>query len=274
MIDTRRQELAEFLQAMRQRGSPEAFGFPSGSRRRTQGLRREEVAQLAGISATWYTWIEQAREINVSAEALDRLANALKLSKSERSYLFDMADRRDPYAQHNEADAAPDVLIQMLQQMALPAYIMGRTWDVLAWNNAASALFKGWLDQAANAKPSAPDARPPNLLRFVFLQPHATTFVVDWELRARRLVAEFRADCRARLEEPDVKQLVDELSNSSAAFSQFWKQHDVLERQGGQRAFLHPDKGLIEYQQVTLRPVEQEQLKLVLLQPLSERLKG
>ncbi|NOU25623.1 MAG: helix-turn-helix domain-containing protein, partial [Methylotenera sp.] len=81
-MDTRRKELAEFLQAMRQRGAPEAFGFPSGARRRTQGLRREEVAQLANISATWYTWIEQGREVNVSAETLDRLALALKLSKS------------------------------------------------------------------------------------------------------------------------------------------------------------------------------------------------
>jgi DNA-binding XRE family transcriptional regulator len=94
-MDTRRKELGEFIQALRQRGTPEEFGFPSGARRRTQGLRREEVAQLAGISATWYTWIEQGREVNVSAETLERLASALKLSKSERAYLFDMADRRD-----------------------------------------------------------------------------------------------------------------------------------------------------------------------------------
>ncbi len=260
-MDTRRQELAEFLQAMRQRGSPEAFGFPSGARRRTQGLRREEVAQLAGISATWYTWIEQARDINVSPEALDRLANALKLSKSERSYLFDMADRRDPQAQHSEVDSAPETLIQMLMYIDIPAYIMGRTWDVLAWNQAASALFSGWLDNVDAASPR------PNLRRFVCPHKPAQDFVVNWDMRARRLVAEFRADCRTRLEEPEVKQLVDELSNSSEAFNQYWKQHDVLERQGGQREFNHPQRGLIEYQQVTLRPVEQEQLKLVLLQP-------
>ncbi|HEY0905913.1 MAG TPA: helix-turn-helix transcriptional regulator, partial [Methylophilus sp.] len=93
-MDTRRKELGEFLQAIRQRGSPEAFGFPAGNRRRTRGLRREEVAQLAAISATWYTWIEQGRDVNVSADALERLATALKLSRSERSYLFDMTDRR------------------------------------------------------------------------------------------------------------------------------------------------------------------------------------
>lgn len=259
-MDTKRKELAEFLTALRQRGTPEEFGFPTGARRRTQGLRREEIAQLAGISATWYTWIEQGREVNVSAEALDRLATALKLSKSERSYLFDMADRRDPQAHHLESDTAPETLVQMLANIQIPAYIMGRTWDLLAWNDAASDLFAGWLNQTYT------DTRP-NLLRFVFLHPSAKGFVVDWEMRARRLVAEFRADCRSRLEEAELKKLVAELAQTSADFDRFWKQHDVLERQGGQREFNHPKLGLISYSQVTLRPVEQEQLKLVLLQP-------
>lgn len=258
-VDTRRKELGEFLQALRQRGTPEEFGFPSGARRRTQGLRREEVAQLAGISATWYTWIEQGREVNVSAEALERLASALKLSKSERTYLFDMADRRDPQAHHLEADTAPETLVNMLESIQIPAYILGRTWDILAWNAQASALFVDWLEKAE------PDTRP-NLLRFVFSHTNAKQFVVDWELRARRLVAEFRADCRSRLEETELKRLVNELSQASADFERFWKQHDVLERQGGQRQFNHPTQGLISYSQVTLRPVEQEQLKLVLLQ--------
>jgi transcriptional regulator with XRE-family HTH domain len=260
-MDSKRKELGEFLTAMRQRGTPEEYGFPSGARRRTQGLRREEVAQLAGISATWYTWIEQGREVNVSAEALERLATALKLSKSERSYLFDMTDRRDPHAHMLEADTAPETLIAMLNNIQIPAYIMGRTWDLLAWNTPASQLFTGWLD---NTEPS--DSRP-NLLRFVFLNSNAKQFVVEWEMRARRLVAEFRADCRSRLEEPELKRLVNELSQASTDFERFWKQHDVLERQGGQRQFNHPAKGLISYSQVTLRPVEQEQLKLVLLQP-------
>jgi len=260
-MDTRRQELAEFLQAMRQRGEPEAFGFPLGARRRTLGLRREEVAQLANISATWYTWIEQGREVNVSAEALDRLAVALKLSKSERTYLFDMADRRDPQANINEADTAPETLTKMLESIQIPAYIMGRTWNLLAWNKPAEALFNGWLDNWSKDTPQ------PNLLRFVFLHANAKQFVVDWEQRARRLVAEFRADCRSRLEEPALQKLVNELTQANPAFDQFWKQHDVLERQGGQREFNHPQHGLISYQQVTLRPVEQEQLKMVLLQP-------
>ena len=263
-MDTRRQELAEFLQALRQRSTPEAFGFPEGSRRRTKGLRREEIAQLAGISPTWYTWIEQGREVNVSADALDRLALALKLSRSERAYLFDMADRRDPRSAEMEADTAPEALVGMIANITIPAYIMGRYWDVLAWNPPAAELFTGWLDQ-----PSRADEPLPNLLRYVFQIPEARQFVVNWEVRARRLVAEFRADCRSRLEEPALHRLVLELSQTSSDFNRFWKQHDVLERQGGQREFNHPKRGLISYQQVTLRPVDQEQLKLVLLSPSS-----
>jgi transcriptional regulator with XRE-family HTH domain len=261
-MDTRRKELGEFLQALRQRCAPEAFGFAPGSRRRTIGLRREEVAQLAGISPTWYTWIEQGRDVNVSAEALDRLAQTLRFSRSERAYLFEMAGRRDPQVAESDDDAAPSVLTSLLADIAAPAYIMGRSWDLLAWNRPAAALFSGWLDQA----PTAP-AIPPNLLRFVFLRSETRHFLVDWEIRARRIAAEFRADCRARLEETRVRRLIDELTKSSPEFASFWKQHDVLERQGGQRVFNHPQRGLISFQQVTLRPVEQEQLKLVLLKP-------
>ena len=130
---------------------------------------------------------------------------------------------------------------------------------MLAWNKAAAELFTGWLDQKA--------APLPNLLRFVFQNPQAQSFVDNWEVRARRIVAEFRADCRSRLDEPGVQQLVTELEQSSPEFARFWKQHDVLERQGGQRTFNHPKLGLIHFQQVTLRPVEQDQLKLVLLKP-------
>lgn len=261
-MDSRRQELGEFLQALRRRSAPEASGFPAGSRRRTQGLRREEVAQLAAISPTWYTWIEQGREVNVSAEVLDRLSQALNLSRSERVYLFEMAGRHDPHGAHQEEDTVPQTLISLLADIAIPAYIMGRYWDVLAWNPPATELFTGWLDQ-----PPLAGAQLPNLLRFVFESPLARQFVVSWEPRARRIAAEFRADCRNRLEEPALQRLVTELEQASPEFARYWKQHDVLERQGGQRAFNHPRRGLISYQQVTLRPEEQDQLKLVLLKP-------
>ncbi len=257
-IDKRREELAEFLQAIRKRGTPEAFGFPTGSRRRTKGLRREEVAQLAGISATWYTWIEQGRDVNMSADALIRLAQALKLTRTERAYLFDLAGRRDPQGHIQEEDIASDTLTTLLKDIQIPAYILGRTWNILAWNTEAETLFGNWLTPEQNTI-------APNLLRLVFTHPNAKDFVINWEVRSKRLVAEFRADCRSRLEEPELQDLVAELSKTSTEFDQFWQQHDVLERQGGLREFKHTTLGALEYQQVTMRPVDQEQLKLVML---------
>ncbi len=255
----RRKELGEFLQAIRKRGTPEQFGFPVGVRRRTTGLRREEVAQLASISATWYTWIEQGRDVNMSADALLRLTQALKLTKTERAYLFDLAGRRDPQGHIQEEDLASTTLTDVLSNIQIPAYILGSTWNVLAWNKQAADLFGDWFTEES--------AIAPNLLRLVFTAQNAKEFVVNWEVRSKRLVAEFRADCRSRLEEPELQALVTELSQTNLAFEQFWKQHDVLERQGGLREFNHAQHGLLRYQQVTMLPVDQEQLKLVILMP-------
>ena len=260
---TRRKELAAFLQIIRNRSQPADFGFPAGNRRRTAGLRREEMAQIVGISTTWYTWIEQGREVNISAEALDRLARNLRLTRSERAYLFEIADRRDPQGSPSENDDVPPLFIELLSEVCVPAYLMGRYWDLLGWNDAAAKLFTGWLDQ-----PRTVDEPAPNLLRFVFLEPQTRSFLVDWEARARRITAEFRADCRNALEEPALIRLVDELSAASADFARYWKEHDVLERQGGERRFMHPKCGAISYQQVTLRPDEHEHLKLVVLKPV------
>ena len=261
----RRKELAAFLQAIRNRGQPADFGFPAGTRRRTAGLRREEMAQIVGISTTWYTWIEQGREANISADALDRLASHLRLTRGERSYLFEIAGRRDPRSGQTESDDAPPLLIELLDDIDVPAYLMGRYWDVLGWNAAAAELFAGWLDV-----PRASGEAPPNLLRFVFLDPRARSFLADWEVRARRIAAEFRADCRNRLDDPALIHRVDELTAASADFARFWKQRDVLERQGGERRFLHPARGEIRYRQATLRPDEHEHLKLVMLKPAGD----
>jgi transcriptional regulator with XRE-family HTH domain len=222
------------------------------------------MAHIAGISTTWYTWIEQGREANVSADALDRLAGNLRLTRGERAYLFEIAGRRDPLGASGPSgnDDTPPLLIELLAEIGVPAYLMGRTWDMLGWNGAAAELFTGWLDL-----PRAGGAAPPNLLRFVFLEPRARSLLCDWEIRARRITAEFRADCRNRLDDPALMRLIDELAAASADFARFWKRHDVLERQGGERRFLHPDRGLLLYRQATLRPDEHEHLKLVMLRP-------
>lgn len=255
--DPRRQELADFLKNLRERCNPSSFGFAEGLRRRTRGLRREEVAQLADISPTWYTWIEQARDVSMSADVLDRLATALRMERGQRHYLFELAGKRDPLAAARSEEGIPQVLQQMVNAFSGPAYVLGRHWHVLAWNAAASELFAGWLGTAAQ----------PNLLYYVFLDPAARARVLDWNERARRLVAEFRADVSARLDEPELLQLVADLQAGSSEFRQYWKLHDVLERQGGFRAFRDENGAQLTFQQMTLRPVDQEQIKLVLLLP-------
>ncbi|WP_240756099.1 helix-turn-helix transcriptional regulator [Pandoraea sp. XY-2] len=253
-----RRALGDFLRAHRERLTPAAAGLPPLGRRRTPGLRREEVAQLCGLSATWYTWIEQARDVSISAGALAAVAGALRLSRAERAYLFDLAGKRDP-----ERGAVPlphhaSAQVQAaVAAVAAPAYALDRCWDVLAWNAAAADIFHGWLD--------APGAK--NLLRYIFLDAGAPTLIQDWERRARRVVAEFRAECSAYLDDTPVRALTDELQRDSRRFASLWSQQDVVEREGGRRGFHHAVRGDIDFAQVTFRLSGHDDVKLVMLLP-------
>jgi len=247
--------LGEFIRAHRERLSPQAVGLPPGPRRRTPGLRREEVSQLCGVSPTWYTWIEQGRPVSASADALARIAVALQLSRAERAYLFELAAQRDPAEPDPSAADAPATLLQTVQLVDAPAYVLDRQWDALAWNAHAADLFTGWLDGAHDR----------NLLRFTFTEPLARTLIVDWEARARRLAAEFRADSIRHLNDAPTRTLIDALIAASDDFARFWASQDVGEREGGRREFQHPRHGALAYDQITLKPAHREDLKLVVL---------
>src|SRR6185312_3226508 len=133
--ETQRDELGEFLRSHRARLTPGELGLEPGMRRRTPGLRREEVAQLAGVSATWYTWIEQGRDVSVSPAALARLARVMRLTAAERAYLFELAGKRDPDAPPEPAlGEQPEGLAAIVQTIATPAYVLDRTWTALTWN--------------------------------------------------------------------------------------------------------------------------------------------
>ncbi|AMD45547.1 helix-turn-helix transcriptional regulator [Bordetella holmesii] len=252
----RRQNLGEFVRSARSRITPQMAGLPAGSRRRTPGLRREEVAQLSDISVTWYTWIEQGREVSVSPAVWSRIANVLQLARAERAYLFELAECADPQHPRDEPAGAAGLLLQgCVDAVMAPAYVLDRAWRVLASNVAMRELFDHW---------PARDPEP-NLLHYIFLDPAARSLVVDWEQRARRVVAEFRADAGAHLDEPDVRGLIDELERSSAVFAHWWTRHAVVDREGGLRDFNHPARGLLRYQQVTFRLATHPELKLVML---------
>lgn len=252
---TLRNELGAFLRAHRERLTPQMLGLDASSRRRTPGLRREEMAELAGVSTTWYTWVEQGRDVGMSSAALMRLARAMRLTSAERAYLFTLSGKRDPEAAP-ESGAVPEELPRLLAAITTPAYALDRAWSALAWNNAAERLFVGWLD-----------GRQHNLLRYVFLSPAAPKLIVDWEARALRLAAEFRADYSRHLAAPDTRQLVEQLKTESAFFAHAWQAHDVTEREGGERTFNHPRDGFLRYQQTTLLVAPHHDVKLVVLTP-------
>jgi transcriptional regulator with XRE-family HTH domain len=253
-----RQQLGEFLRAQRDRLRPEEFGLPAGQRRRAPGLRREEAALLCGISPTWFTWIEQGRTAAVSVPTLAAIARGLRLSRAERGYLFELAARTDP-APPSADKADPQQLRGLVDAIRTPAYVLDRHWDAVVWNKAATELFAAWLGARADADR--------NLLRFVFLQPAARKFIVNWNDRARRLVAEYRADTAAWRDDPVRKALVQDLGDASPEFAAAWKSQQVLSRDGGRRSLAHPRHGRVDYDQFTLRVAQRPDLKLTVLVP-------
>jgi len=251
--------LGSFLRSRRLHSQPADFGFAAGARRRTPGLRREELAQLCGISPTWVAWLEQGRTRSVSVPTLLGLARGLKLTRAERAYLFQLAARADPAPPLDQGgDRA--ALRQLVGCVSAPAYMLDRHWDAIAWNTAAARLFPAWLGRRA-----VRGAEPPNLLRYVFLDAVARRQVVDWKQRAQRLVAEFRADTVAAGTDPLRQAMIDELCAGSAEFATAWQAEQVQAREGGMRAFRGSGGRIRRYEQLTLRVARHPELKLVVL---------
>jgi transcriptional regulator with XRE-family HTH domain len=260
-VNTRsRPSLGEFLRAKRDRLRPEDFGFPRG-RRRAPGLRREEAAQVCGISPTWYTWIEQGRATAVSVETLSAVAAGLRLARAERAYLFELSARADPEPPRAEGSDPPQ-LLALVSAVQSPAYVLDRHWDAIAWNTAAVELFPDWLGSGVGASGDR------NLLRFIFLDERAPRVILDWSERARRLVAEYRADTASWRDDPVRKAFVHELCAASPAFDVEWRSQRVLSREGGRRAYQHPRRGRRMYEQYALRLAQRPELKLTILLPI------
>lgn len=252
-----RRLLGAFLRTHRERLTPQAAGLVAGARRRTPGLRREEAAQLAGVSATWYTWLEQGRDVSASPEALARVSQSLQLTRAERAYLFELAGRRDPAAPAAAAEAPPG-LAEATARFDGPAYGLDRCWNAVCWNPAAERLFVGWL--------RGPER---NLVRYIFRDPAARRLIVAWPDRARRVLAEFRADFSRSLTDPQMRRLVEGLRGEDATFRAFWDEQAVLSREGGLRRFEHPQDGPLAFEQFTFQPAARPDCKLVLLAPRS-----
>ena len=222
--------LGTYLRDRRTRLDPAAFGFPAG-RRRTPGLRREEVAQRANISPTWYAWLEQGRGGAPSADVLDRIARALMLTDIEREHLFLLGLGRPPEARYRRNEGVTPRLQRVLDALhPSPAIVRTATWDVVAWNRAATVLL---MDYGS----LPPDER--NMLRFVFLDPRARLAHADWEGTARLVVTAFRLEAARAGAAADVEPLVEELSRLSPDFSRMWRDSDVSLPPGDRVKHMH-----------------------------------
>jgi transcriptional regulator with XRE-family HTH domain len=253
--EIRRQELSDFLRNRRGRIAPADVGLPATNRRRTPGLRREEVAQLAGVSATWYTWLEQKRPIGVSSGVLENLARVLRLDPAERMQLFQLALRQPVLDSSIRTETVSPLLRRLLDQTdSIPAFILGRRWDVLAWNRAARAFFFDFEQVPATER---------NTLWLFFTNPGLRSLIADWRSRAQDTLARFRADYGRHAGDAHFVQLVERLKSVSPEFAEWWPRHDILPRSEGRNVYDHPLVGRMVVEHTTFSVVDNPELGLV-----------
>lgn len=228
--------LAAFLKDRRTRLDPASFGF--SGRRRTPGLRREEVAQRANISPTWYTWLEQGRGGAPSADVLNRIAKGLLLTEAEREHLFMLGLGRPPEVRYRGVEGVSPRLQRLIDTLdASPAIVRTATWDVVAWNRAARVVLTDYSTLPEGER---------NILRFMFLSPHIRARQHDWQNLARFVVGAFRADAARAGAVSQVRELVDELCSASPEFAALWRENGVLSHGDGTKRLKHPELGDIE----------------------------
>ena len=258
----RRAELADFLRMRRASLKPEDVGLPGGGRRRTPGLRREEVAQLAGVGTTWYTWLEQGRDVRASLDVLEAIARALRLTQAERTHLLLLGRGEQPPPCKSPAERVSSTLRKLIEHLGPnPAFILGRRWDYLAWNDAAVALLGDFSRIPRSAR---------NHAWLTFTDPARREMFSDWERSSRLLVAKFRADSARHLGDPEFESLIAALRQSSPEFCRAWKLHEVARTGEGRKDLLHPVAGLMSFSHAVFHPAEESAQRLVLYSPLPE----
>ncbi|MFF8871113.1 MmyB family transcriptional regulator [Streptomyces massasporeus] len=234
--EVRRHELAAFLRSRRERIAPEQVGLPRGRRRRTPGLRREEVAQLSAVGVTWYTWLEQARDIQVSVQVLDALARALLLDPSERAHLFRLAGAADPTPATTCPSVTPAMRTLLEQVEPFPACLQNSRYDILAHNRTYGLLLCDL------------DAVPPedrNCMLLSYTHPEWQSSIVHLEETQRLMAARFRATMAGHLTEPAWKMLLDRLHAESPAFRTAWDRHEVVAHRTKRKEFLNRHVGRV-----------------------------
>ena len=257
MADARRIEFGDFLRSRRAKLTPKSVGLPVGRRRRTAGLRREEVAELAGIGVDWYIRLEQGRTVNPSATTVDALARALKLSRAEHAHLRMLAHAADGRA--FAVETVPETIRRMLNGLNQPAYITGRRWDLLAWNEAAEDVFAfGRLREEDR-----------NVLLLMFTNARTRKlFGSSWTEEAKRMVAQFRASHDVWAGDPAFNALLARLRQGSSEFARWWGAHEVRGVAAGRKTLNHPTKGVVQFEYASFQANDDPALKLVIYTPV------
>jgi transcriptional regulator with XRE-family HTH domain len=258
----RRTELAEFLRIRRGRISPTDVGLPPGPRRRTPGLRREEVAQLAGVGVTWYTWLEQGRPIRASVQVLDAVARTLRLDQAEVEHLYRLAEVP---AVHAEAVPAvcPAVMQEILDSLEpLPAMLLNARYDILGSNQAHTDLFWVWHRDL--------DCEYRNVLWCCFVHDEARRHFLNFDREAGLLVATLRASYGQHLREPAWNEFISELCERSEEFAELWARQEVASPGSRTKHFLHPDAGLLRLRSTSLAVADMPEARVVVYTPTDE----
>ncbi|MET0135802.1 MAG: helix-turn-helix transcriptional regulator [Kibdelosporangium sp.] len=235
--ELRRTELAAFLRSRRERITPEQVGLPPGGRRRTPGLRREEVAQIAGVGVTWYTWLEQGRDIKASDQVLDAIASTLRLDPHERAHMFTLAGSPQPVAATECKALSPAIHVILNRLEPLPTVVINTRMDILGYNRTYEWLFD--LDEIP--------FEDRNAMVLIFTHPRWRERVVDWSHNLPRMVAQFRASMAEHVADQQWKCLVRKLRAESPEFDSMWDQHEVRGMENLTKRFLHPAAGLLEF---------------------------
>jgi transcriptional regulator with XRE-family HTH domain len=251
--------LGQLLRSRRERLTPAEVGLPEGRRRRTPGLRREEVALLANLSTTYYTFLEQGRPVRPSGPVLEALATALRMSTAERRYLQVLADTRAATREPAPAEHVDPPLGALVERMnPFPTIVKGRRWDVLAANDAARELFDDWHG----------DTRPePNLVRWMFISERARDVYVEWEPEARAMLGRFRLAAARYPDDREFVTLIEQLQDASEHVHAWWPSQDVRDIGNGTKKLRHLTRGPIDYTHVVLHSADNPDQTLVTYTP-------
>ena len=257
MAENKRRELGDFLRARRSRLTPESVGLPHRRQRRTPGLRREEVAELAGIGVDWYIRLEQGRPVTPSVSTVDALARALRLTEMEHQHLRALAGGGGQ--KRFQPETAPASLLSLLQSLAQPAYVTGRRRDLVAWNAAANDIFD--FDALAQGER--------NILVSMLTVPRSRDlFGPGWAEEAQRMVAQFRATHDLWAGDPAFLALLQRLREGCPEFDAWWERHDVRHPVSGRKTLHHPTRGLIAFEHSSFQANDDPGLKLVIYTPV------